>query len=126
MRSSSRIERKKYTYTTSCEEQTLQIRELVRGNGEHSSCTVENSPGSGLVLVECISGKKDEGRSWDDRVNSQDLLERFLLTSVNNTGSGGKDVGRAVADRLVDSPESVSWGGTGDWATCVYQYRRLH
>ena len=56
----------------------------------------------------------------------QDILERLLLTSVNNTGSGVEDVERvSVADRLVDSPVAASWGGSGDWATCVNQYR-LH
>ena len=60
------------------------------------------------------------------RVIYQDTLGRFSLTSVNNTGSGVKDGRVSVADRLVDSPVLVSWRGSGDWATCVNQYRHVH
>ena len=45
------------------------------------------------------------------------------LTSVNNAGSGGEDSRRgSIADRLVNSPECASWGGGGDWTTCMNHY----
>jgi hypothetical protein len=57
----------------------------------------------------------------------QDILGKFPLTGVNNTGSGGEDARRgSVADRLVDSPEFAGWEGSGNWAICVNQYRRFH
>jgi hypothetical protein len=124
---SSWIERKEYTYTTSCEEQTLQSRELGRGNAKQSSCPVANSPGSGLVLGQSIRGKKDESGSWDVRLVLSHLPGKLPPTGVNNTGSGGEDACRgSVADRLVDSPEFARWEGGGNWATCVNQYRHLH
>ena len=57
------MERKKYTYTTSCKEKALQGRELGRGNAKQSSCAVKDSSGSGLILGISIRGKKDEGGS---------------------------------------------------------------
>jgi len=52
---------------------------------------------------------------------------RLQLTGVDNTSSSGEDGrGGSVADRLIDTPEFVRWGGGGDWAICVNQYRRLH
>ena len=88
------------------------------------------APVADLYLVSPFVARRTRvvpGMIGSCRVIYQDILGKFPLTGVNNTGSGGEDARRgSVADRLVDSPEFAGWEGSGDWATCVNQYRPLH
>jgi hypothetical protein len=58
---------------------------------EQSSRTVENSPSSGLYLVSASVARRTRvvpGMIGYFRIIYQDILGKFPLTGVNNTGSG--------------------------------------
>jgi len=78
------------------EGQRLEGIELSGGQAQQASGVVKDSTGSLLVCIEGIGSKKNEGGS-----------------GIDNTDSGGKNVGTAKLNALADTPEFAGRGGSG-------------
>ena len=103
---------KKKTYAVNVEEQTLQVRKLLRSDFEQVSGAVGNGAGGSYIFVEGLGGKKNEGGPlWSQVSISIAPFGQFHLlepTGVNNTGTVVQNGGAlAVGDGLVDTPVPV-------------------
>ena len=89
---------------TDREHQVLQLGEVRARDLEETSGVVESSTGGAPVAVERIGGEVEKGGA-----------------SVDDSGSGRRDAGRAVLYGLVNTPVEGGGRGGGDGAVRVYQ-----
>jgi hypothetical protein len=83
------------------EVQRLEGGELSGGQAQQASGFVKDSTGSLLVCIKGIGGKKNEGGS-----------------GIDDTDSGGKNVGSAKLNALADTPEFAGRGGSSNGGEC--------
>ena len=93
------------THTTDGEEQTLQVGERGRGQGQELGGGIEGGASCCLVLLEGISGDQQEGSTFIYDSEMYGGMQGLGHTSVNDSSGGRQDGGtRAVRDGLVDPP----------------------